>query len=220
MRREHQTFPEAIIRRDVMHWAHGAGGRAPSASPNPQECVARQRPARSDGRPRCARGDWEAAPDDLGVRGERSPRRGRIGHRNHEPNLSPEALREGDPLQLSGAELSLKVAQPALDLNEDQLTHAAQDHVGRAAVGRRCDRYLQTDLPGPMSCRPDQLSHAQLPGIPETNPIGRVEPHGQPMADPSSESRHRRQVWSREAPLHSADRRLTSPGAAAELPLR
>lgn len=154
------------------------------------------------------------------MRRERPTRRCGVRHSDHEPNLSAEALGQRDALQLRRAQLRLEVAQPTLDLDEDGLTGGAQDHVRGTTVWRGCHGNLKANLPGPMSRGSDRLGHTQLPGIAQGNPVGRVQLHRQPMADASSESRHRWQVGRVEAALEPADRRLTPSSAAGELALR
>ena len=124
------------------------------------------------------------------MRSDRAPRRDRVRDGNHQPNGSSEALCEGDPFQLCRAQLSLEVAQSALDLNQDRLIRAAEDHVRSATVGREANGYLETHLPRGMCRCPDLLGERQLPGIPQPDALGREESHRKTMSHTTGKPRH------------------------------
>jgi hypothetical protein len=123
------------------------------------------------------------------VRSDRAPRRHGVRDGNHQSNRSSEALGEGDPFQLCRAQLSLEVAQTALDLNQDRLIRAAEDHVRSATVWREANGDLQAHLPRGMRGCPDLLCDRQLPRIPQPDAIGGEESHGKAMSNPASKAR-------------------------------
>jgi hypothetical protein len=101
----------------------------------------------------------------------------RVRNGNDQPDLTSKPLRQGDALQLRGAQLSLEVAQSPLDLNEEHIGPTGEDHVSGTPVRRQCHGNLQPHLPRGMRRRPDLFREGQLTRIAETNSVGWVEPN-------------------------------------------
>lgn len=100
----------------------------------------------------------------------RLPRRGMVRHGQYETHLPSEPLCQGHSFQLRGPQLSLEIAEPALNLDQEDLCMATQDHVGSSTIRRPRHRHLEAHAPRLVRLGRDLVGQRQLARVPSRTP--------------------------------------------------
>jgi len=115
--------------------------------------------------------------------------------------------RESLTLQLSCANLRLKIDEAALGFDMKDLIKTLHDQVCGSTIAVR-DRNLDSGMPNPGGLRGDPLDQSDLAGIAQTNARSRVQPNAELISDRCGDPRADLERWRPDAPFNSADELL------------